>query len=160
MKRTLASIVMAGIAAGLWLLWAFEHEQTGIRAPWTGLTYAASALAFVVVGVVGRGWRAIAIAIAVAAAAVALVDPLMWHMSPSEPGVEASCDPGCISRPAAAVLAGAAAALLVTVGIVLRRGFGLASRCGSRAAVARVARRARSTRTAQAARLTRSCPAS
>jgi len=41
------SLVAAVLGALLWLLWAFEHEHTGIRAPWTGVTYVAAASAFV-----------------------------------------------------------------------------------------------------------------
>jgi hypothetical protein len=74
-NRTLASLLAAGIAASLWLLWNFEHEHTSIRAPWTGLTYAASGLALIASGVVGRGWRALAAATVAALVAVALVDP-------------------------------------------------------------------------------------
>src|SRR5688572_10248794 len=97
MNRTVASIVMAVLGAALWLLWNFEHEHTSIRAPWTGLTYAACAFAFLAVGIVGRGWRAVALATVAAGAAVVVVDPLLSHRGPSEPPLEASCDPGCIS---------------------------------------------------------------
>lgn len=125
---------MAVLAAALWLLWNFEHEHTSIRAPWTGLSYAASAIAFMAAGAVGRGWRAVIAAAAAAAAAVVLVDPLVWHSEGSEPGLEESCDPGCISRQAAVVLGGAAAAALAAVGIVGRRTLGLARRVRASAA--------------------------
>ena len=119
---------MAALAAALWLLWNFEHEHTSVRAPWTGLTYAASALAFVATGVTGRGWRAIATAVAAASIAVILVDPLVWRGEPIGSSLEESCDPGCISPEAAVGIAGAAAAALATCGIVLRRARGLVRR--------------------------------
>ena len=123
-----SSVVMAVLGAALWLLWNFEHAHTGIRAPWTGLILAASALAFMATGVVGRGSRAVAVAIAAAAAAVVLVDLLVWPSDRLEPGVEESCDPGCISRQAAGVLGCAAAAARAAGGILLRRALGGASR--------------------------------
>ena len=77
MNRTVAALLVAVLAAALWLLWSFEHEYTTIRAPWTGLTYAASVTGFVVVGVVGRGWRGVALAAAAAAAPLAGARPLL-----------------------------------------------------------------------------------
>jgi hypothetical protein len=123
-NRTLASLLAAVIAASLSLLWNFEHEHPSIRAPWTGLTFAASVLAFIASGVMGRGWRALACAI-VAAVAVVLVEPLIWPSEPAEPVTGQSCDPGCISREAAVVLSGVAAAVLATIGILLRRALAL-----------------------------------
>jgi hypothetical protein len=134
MNRTLASMVLAVLAAALWLLWNFEHEDTSIRAPWTGLTYVASAVAFMAVGLVGRGWRAVVVAVAAAAAAVVLVDPLVWHSEPSDPALEESCDPGCISLEAAVGFGGGAAAALAALGIVLRRALRLARRARASAA--------------------------
>ena len=119
---------MAAVGAGLWLLWTFEHEHTDVRAPWTGLTYAASALAFIVAGVMGRGWRAVAAAVAAACIAVMVVEPLVWGTGPARSGLEESCDPGCISPEAAVVLAGTAAAALAALGILLRRALQLARR--------------------------------
>lgn len=130
MNRTLASLVAAIIAASLWLLWNFEHENTSIRAPWTGLTFAASVLGFVACGVVGRGWRAPACAGLAAAAAVLLVDPLVWH---SEPGESENCDPACIPPEVFLVSLSVAAALLATIGILLRRAHGLFVRGGATA---------------------------
>ena len=120
-NRTLASLLVAIIAASLWLLWNLEHEHTSIRAPWTGLTLAASAVAFVTSGVLGRGWRALACAAVAAAVAVVLVDPLIWKSEPAGPVTEESCDPGCISLEVAVGLSGVAAAVLATLGILLRR---------------------------------------
>jgi len=128
MNRTLSALLVAVLAAAVWLLWSFEHENTSIRAPWTGLTYAASVAGFVVVGIVGRGWRAVAFAAAAAAAAVLLVEPLTWPSEPAEPGTSLSCDPGCIPREAAVAFYSAAACVLASVGICLRRAFGLAHR--------------------------------
>jgi hypothetical protein len=125
-NRTIASLLAALIAASLWLLWNFEHEHTSIRAPWTGLTFAASVLGFIASGVMGRGWRALACAVVAAAAAIVLVDPLVWQSEPAEPGTDQSCDPGCISREGAVVLASVAAAGLATIGILLRRALALA----------------------------------
>jgi hypothetical protein len=120
-SRTLASLLVAVIAASLWLVWNFEHEHTGIRAPWTGLTLAASALGFVAAGVIGRGWRALVGAALAAALAVALVDPLIWQTEAVEPLPGERCDPGCISLESAVVISSGAAAVLATVGILLRR---------------------------------------
>ena len=124
MNRTLASLLPAVLGAALWLLWTVEHDHTRIRAPWTGLTLVASALAFVAAGVVGRGWRAVAGAALVAAAAVLLrfEAPIAESEPPLEPGYVSSCDPGCIPVAAACVLAAAAGAALSTIGILLRRG--------------------------------------
>jgi hypothetical protein len=123
-NRTLRSLALAVCGAALWLLWTYEHEHTSIRAPWTGLTYAAAALAFVAAGIAGRGWRAVAVAAVAAAAAVVLVDPLVWRDEDTEPVPGQSCDPGCISPEVAVVMAGAEAAVLATVGIALRRTIG------------------------------------
>jgi hypothetical protein len=128
MTRILASIVMAFVAVALRLLWEYEHEHTNIRAPWTGITYAGSALAFVAVGVLGRGWRALAIATAVAATTV-LIDHQVWNPEPSTaPRLEGDCDPACIPLEAAVVIAGATAAAPAAFGIALRRAVGRARR--------------------------------
>jgi hypothetical protein len=42
--------------------------------------------------------------------------------------MDQSCDPGCISDETALALAGVAAAALATIGILLRRAFGLVKR--------------------------------
>jgi hypothetical protein len=125
MKRTHQSLLAAVFAAALWLAWVFKHEHTSIRAPWTGLTLAASALGFVAVGVLGRGWRAVLCAVAAAAVAVVLVHPLILHSGPVERGAEESCDPGCVSLEAGMVFAGAVAGALASLGILLRRGLAL-----------------------------------
>jgi hypothetical protein len=127
-SRTLASLLAAAIAASLWLVWNFEHEHTNIRAPWTGLTFAASVLGFIACGVLGRGWRALLCAIAAAVAAVVLVEPLVWQSEAVEPVTGESCDPACISREAAVVFASVATAALATIGILLRRALALARR--------------------------------
>jgi hypothetical protein len=132
-NRTVASLLAAGAAAILWLVWNFEHEHTSIRAPWTGVTLAASALGFVAVGVAATGWRAVLFAMLVAAGAVVLVDPLAWQTEPTEPGSVESCDPGCISREAAVVMASIVAGALATVGIVLRRAIALVVRASTAA---------------------------
>ena len=118
MNRTPAAVVVAVLAAALLLLWSFEHEHTTIRAPWTGLTYAAAVAGFIAVGLVGRGWRAVASA-AIAAAAALAVDSLVWRSEPIEPGT--SCDPGCISREFFAVFYAIASSFLASIGILLRR---------------------------------------
>ena len=133
MNRTVASLLAAVVAAILWLVWNFEHEHTGIRAPWTGLTLAASALGFMAVGVVARGWRVVLFAAVAAAGAVVLVDPLVWQTEPADPVSAESCDPGCISREAAVVMAGIAAGALATLGIVLRRAAALIVRASTAA---------------------------
>jgi hypothetical protein len=117
-NRTVASLLAAVVAAILWLVWNFEHEHTSIRAPWTGMTLVASALAFVAVGLAATGWRAVLFAVVAAAGAVVLVEPLVWQ---TEPISVESCDPGCISREAAVVIASIVAGALATLGIVLRR---------------------------------------
>jgi hypothetical protein len=132
-NRTLASLVAAVVAAILWLVWNFEHEHTGIRAPWTGVTLVASALGFVAVGLAATGWRAVLCAMVAAAAAVVLVDPLVWQTEPSEPVPFESCDPGCISREAAVVMASIVAGALATLGIVLRRAAALVVRAATAA---------------------------
>jgi hypothetical protein len=83
-------------------------------------------LAFIASGVIGRGWRALACAIVAAVVAVVFVDPLIWQSEPAEPVTDQSCDPGCISREAAVVLSSVAAAVLATIGILLRRALALA----------------------------------
>jgi hypothetical protein len=120
-NRTVASLLAAAAAAILWLVWNFEHEHTSIRAPWTGVTLVASALGFVAVGLAATGWRAVFFAVVAAAVAVGLIEPLVWQAEPSEPVSGESCDPGCISREAAVVMASVVAGALATVGIVLRR---------------------------------------
>jgi hypothetical protein len=126
MNRTIASLLAAAVAASMWLLWNFEHDHTSLRAPWTGMTAGASLLGFVASGVVGQGRRALVGAIVAAAAAAVLVDPLMWSSQPIERGTDQSCDPGCISREGAVMIASVAAAALATIGILLRRGLALA----------------------------------
>ena len=128
MKRTLVAVLVALLAAGLWLVWAFQHEHTSIRAPWTGFTYVAALAGFIAVGIVGRGWRALASAAAAAALASLLVDPLVYRSETVEPGSTTSCDPGCISREAVTVFYSVATAVLAAVGILLRRAFGVAKR--------------------------------
>src|ERR671917_425015 len=110
-NRTIASLLAAVVAASLWLLWNFEHEHTSVRAPWTGLTLAASAVAFITSGALGPGWRALACAIVAAAVAVVLVHPLVLHSEPAGPVRGESCDPGCISLEVAVALSGVAAAV-------------------------------------------------
>ncbi len=129
MPRTLATLGPAALGAALWLLWSYEHERTGIRAPWTGLTLVASALAFAATGVAGRGWRAVALAALGGVAAVLLADPLVWEDPVLEPvPAGGECDPGCISPAAGAVMAGVVAAALATLGILLRRAAGIVAR--------------------------------
>lgn len=118
MTRTLACLAVAAAAAGLYLLWGYEHDHTGIRAPWTGLTLAASALGFVAVGIVGRGWRAL-LATALVAGATMAGQLFPWRSSVHE-AVE-SCDPACISLPVAVLTAVLAAVTLTVLGIGLRR---------------------------------------
>jgi hypothetical protein len=120
-NRTVASLLAAVVAAILWLVWSNEHGHTSIRAPWTGVTLVASALGFVAVGLAATGWRAVLFAVVAAASAVVLVDPLVWKTEPSEQVSVESCDPGCISREAAVVMASIAAGALATLGVVLRR---------------------------------------
>ncbi|HEX2086670.1 MAG TPA: hypothetical protein VHF89_13400 [Solirubrobacteraceae bacterium] len=121
MGRTMITAALALLAGALWMLWAFAHEHTSIRAPWTGLTYALSVTTFVVVGVVGRGWRALACSASAGVAAALLVDPLISRSEPLASDAAASCDPGCISTGAFVVMAAAASAALACVGILLRR---------------------------------------
>ena len=118
------SAVLALIAAGLWVVWDYEQALTSIRAPWTGVTYAASVGGFVAAGYFGRGVRALLIAAAAAAAALVLVDPLVWQHTGGDPvpiTSPADCDPGCISTEAAATMGALGAAFLAAMGIVLRR---------------------------------------
>lgn len=120
-KRRVMTGAIAVLGASLWLLWNAEHEFTSVRAPWTGLTLAASVGAFVTVGCVGRGpWTVLASACA-AGFAVLVVDPLIWRSEPLPAGVPESCDPGCIGLGAAIVIAGVAAAVLATMGVITRR---------------------------------------
>jgi hypothetical protein len=116
MRSIAESSAFALVAVGLWLLWNVEHESTGIRAPWTGATYVASACGFVAAGYVGTGWRALLIAAVAAAAAVLLLDPLIGNA-----GDSGDCDPGCISTEAAASMAASPATFLAALGISLRR---------------------------------------
>jgi hypothetical protein len=132
-NRTVASLLAALVSAILWLVWNVEHEHTSIRAPWTGMTLVASALGFVAVGVAGTGWRAVLFAVIAAAVAVVLVDPPVWQTEPSQPVADESCDPGCIAREAAFVMATIVAGALATLGIVLRRAAGLVVRASSAA---------------------------
>lgn len=93
----------------------------------------ASALGFVAVGLAATGWRAVLCAMVAAAAAVVLVDPLVWQTEPSDPVPFESCDPGCISREAAVVMASIVAGALATLGIVLRRAAALVVRAATAA---------------------------
>ncbi len=103
MRRTLATLLLAICAAGLWVLVEIEREHTDIRAPWTGITTVAAALAFVAVGVVGRGWRALLTAAGAAIAGVYLSPLIVYghgRWSYEEPDVSSSCDPAAsLSRP-------------------------------------------------------------
>ena len=111
------------LAVALWLAWNYEHESTSIRAPWTGATYVASALAFVAVGYFGRGLPAVLIAAGAAVAGILLVGPLVWHggIELDPPPTTEDCDPGCIPIEAAAVMAAVATGFLAALGILLRR---------------------------------------
>jgi hypothetical protein len=132
MRSAAWSFAFAFIAVVLWLVWNYEHEYTGIRAPWTGATYVASLCAFVAAGYFGRGLPALLIAAVAAVAAWVLVDPLVWHSSegvPVPPTGGDGCDPGCISTEAAAIMAAVSAALLAAFGILLRRAASYAYRC-------------------------------
>jgi hypothetical protein len=96
--------------AALWLAWHLEETQTGIRAPWTGLTLAAGAAAFIAAGRLGPGWRAVgtsALAGAVAVAVLLVTDR--------------DCDPDCASPARSLVVGAAAAAVLAGIGAVTRR---------------------------------------
>jgi hypothetical protein len=119
-RSTASSIVVAFVAAALWLLGVVEHEYTSVRAPWTGVTYVASACGFVAAGYLGRRWPALLIAAVAAVAASLLVDPLVLHTDPAPPTSDQDCDPGCISTEAAAIMAAIEAALLAALGILLR----------------------------------------
>jgi len=124
MSPTVKSLIAAAAGAALWLLWSVEQEHTAIRAPWTGVTLVASALCFVIAGVVGRGWRAVLSAAAVGAVAVLLVGPLVWEDPAVEPLGDESCDPGCLSLGAAVAIEAMVVAALAAVGIALRRAVG------------------------------------
>jgi hypothetical protein len=129
MNRTVASLLAAVVGAILWLVWNFEHEETSIRAPWTGLTLAASAAGFMAAGIAGRGSRAVLAAVAAALGALGLVDPLVWQNDESwlsDPPER--CDPGCITLPAAVVMTGAVSGGLAALGILLRRAVALVVR--------------------------------
>jgi hypothetical protein len=126
-SRARAVPLAAAGAAFLWLLWNFEHEHTGVRAPWTGLTLAASALGFVACGVLGRGVRAVACAAGAATVAVVLLAAVVWQGGSIEPGAAESCDPGCISLGGALLLSSLTAAALAALGMLLRRGIALAA---------------------------------
>jgi hypothetical protein len=96
--------------AALWLAWHLEETQTGIRAPWTGVTLAAGAAAFLAAGWLGRGRRAVgASALAGAVAVAVLLVP------------DRDCDPECASPARSLVLGAAAAAVLAGVGALARR---------------------------------------
>lgn len=117
-------LLVAIVAAGLWLLVDVEREHTRIRAPWTGLTTVASALAFVAVGLVGRGWKAL-LAAGTAAVAAVYLSPLVLRghgrWSHQAPAVESSCDPGCIPFEFFAGTAAVLAVILAATGIAARR---------------------------------------
>jgi hypothetical protein len=125
MRSAALGTLLAFLAVALWLLWNYEGDHTGIRAPWTGATFVASAAAFVAVGYFGRGLPALLIAAAAAVTGIVLVDPLIWHSSSAieldPPWTPEDCDPGCISTQAAATAAAIAAALLAALGMLLRR---------------------------------------
>ncbi|MDP8907941.1 MAG: hypothetical protein M3N47_02240 [Chloroflexota bacterium] len=124
MRRTLATLLLAICAVGLWVLVEIEREQTDMRAPWTGITTVAAALAFVGVGVFGRVWRALIAATGAAIAGVYLSPLIVYghgRWSYEEPDVPSSCDPGCIPFEALAVAAAVAALLLAATGIAARR---------------------------------------
>lgn len=112
-----------------------EREHTRIRAPWTGLTTVTSALAFVAVGFVGRGWKALLAAGAAAVGAVYLSPLVLWghgRWSYEEPVDESSCDPGCISFDFFAGTAAVLAVILAATGIAARCAALRASRRRSR----------------------------
>ena len=135
MRSTGWSFAFAFIAMALWLTWNVEHEYTNVRAPWTGVTYVASVCCFVATGYFGRGLSALLIAALAVVAATVLVEPLVWHRREvdSVPAIGGDdCDPGCISTEAVAIMAAVSAALLATLGILLRRAGDRV--CGSRAA--------------------------
>ena len=117
----MTTLLVALVAAGLWLIWNVEHEHTGIRAPWTGLTLVSSAVAFVVLGVVGRGWRALLAAATATIAASLLVAFVVWGGTSAAAPAESSCDPGCIPLGVGLVMESLLAVLLAAAGIALRR---------------------------------------
>ena len=124
MRRTLITLLLAILAAALWVLVDIEREHTDIRAPWTGITNVAAALAFVAVGLVGRGWRALVAAAGAAIAGVYLYPLIVFgqgRWSNEEPDLPSSCDPGCIPFEAFAAAAAVAALLLAATGIAARR---------------------------------------
>lgn len=131
MRRTVVATAVAAVGAALWLGWNYAHEETALRAPWTGAALIAAGAAFVLVGVVGRTPRALLPSVVMAVAAVLLVDPLVWHSNPIETEAE-GCDPGCISTEAAAAGAAVASAALTTLGITLRRAIGIRTRLRDR----------------------------
>lgn len=108
-------MLVSVLAAGLWILWIAEQD-TALRAPWTGLTLSASAVAFVCVGTLGRGWHAVLCAGSAAMAAALIGSLVLW---PGETG--GSCDPGCIAPEAVAALGATAASMLAALGIAVRR---------------------------------------
>jgi hypothetical protein len=126
-RQRVGTVAAALVAASLWLVANIES----VRAPWGGIILVASGVAFIATGHFGRGWRALLSAGAAAAVAVLLVDPLIWHSEPVEPGTEQSCDPGCLPIEAAVAFAIAAATLLASLGILLRRGLAIAGRARS-----------------------------
>lgn len=119
-RGDLRALIWSCGGAALYLVAAEWYD--GIRAPWTGVTLAGAACAFVAAGYFGRGWRAPLWAAAVAVAATVLLDsPFGRSEFPESAGPE-SCDPACISREV--VFAGHAVltALLALLGLALRRG--------------------------------------
>ena len=118
---------VALLGAVVWLAWNVEHDHTSIRAPWTGATLGASACAFIAVGVIGRGWRAILASLVIAAAVTLLVAVGLWDALESDPlhtpspDIPESCDPGCIPLAFFVIFTAAEATALTALGIVGRR---------------------------------------
>ncbi|MGH2918715.1 MAG: hypothetical protein ACRDLS_08995 [Solirubrobacteraceae bacterium] len=119
MHRNARSFLWASSGAALVVALGAEGDETGIQAPWTGLTLAAAALAFVAAGIVGRGWRALmgALVLGVPAAVILAID----LTQASEVEAVASCDRGCPPGYFYVVILTVIPALLITAGMVLRR---------------------------------------
>jgi len=120
MRRLLAAACCAVLGATISFVGDFAREE-GLRAPFSGIVTVAAAVAFVVAGMVGRGWRAIVASSTVAAVAVLGVFKLGWGGEPLPPDVPESCDPGCIPPGAAALMAAVVCAALTCAGILARR---------------------------------------
>ena len=123
MSATARSFLLTLLAAALWVGWLAEHEETSIRAPWTGLTLVASAVAFVAAGVVGRGWRALVAPVVAVPAALVVADLLVFSDVEVDESFVSSCDPGCIPTSVFVLTLTIVAVLLIALGIVVRRGF-------------------------------------